>query len=164
MTTYRRLYIDGPNGRVAIYDVTTLNADLNNEPLSDPLSYVPRLHFHSDLEYPKVIGTYTGTITLPAVGISSIYTAEYVVAAHGRAGTPYVEGKISVGGVWLPLAGSTIVVQSGPPPVGASTAFGRFLALGANGTNIVIEEYSVSSTAFGSVSFDFEIYLLDTLL
>lgn len=162
MTTYRRFVLDKASAVAAIYDTTTRDLSLQNEPLSAPLSYVSRLHFHSGLDYPKVISTITGTVTLPVMGINTLRTHEYVISAHGRAGTPYVEGKVHIGGVWIPLAGSTVVAQLAAP----SAAFVRFLALGANGTNIVIEEYSLSSSGagFASVGIDYEIYLLDTLL
>ncbi len=167
MTTYRRFYLDKASGAVAVYDTTTQDLTLQNEPLSAPLSYVSRLHFHSSLHYPRIVGVYTGTLSMAAVTFNVIYTHEYVIAAHGLGGTPYVEGKIKIGGVWIALAGSTLVEQQNNVGFPLSKGYGRFLALGANGTNIVLEEYTVSYVAtpgYSSKSVDYEIYLTDMLL
>jgi len=165
--TFRRLVVDGVGGQIAIYDVSTLDPTQDNAPLSTPLSYIPRLHFHSALEYPRIISTYTGSVTLPSIGINTVRTAGYTIAAHGLAGTPYVEGKVQVGGNWYPLAGSTVVAQQNIVGNGFSLGFVRMLALGADTTNITLQEYSVSclsAPGYGSLTLNYEIYLTDTLL
>ena len=109
MTTYRRFVLDAASGVVAIYDTTTRDLALDNEPLSAPLSYVSRLHFDSRLQYPRVVSTLTGTLSLASVPQNTYYDHEHVIAAHGLGGFPYVEGKVQIGGVWRALSGSTIV-------------------------------------------------------
>ncbi len=160
MSTQRRLKYD--SGSLAIYDVESTAID--DAPLSSPLSYVSRLHFHSALEYPAVIATYSGTINLPAVSANTDYLATYTIAAHGRAGVPYVEGRINLGS-WVPLVGSVMVVQQGTTTP-TTPSFARFLHLGADATNIVLQEYSIAeqSTAYGTASFNYVIYLTNKLV
>lgn len=160
MTTLRRLKYD--SGKLAIYDVT--DGSINDNPLTDPLNNVSRLHFHSDLEYPAVIATYSGTVTLSALSADSSQDVTHTIAAHGRAGIPYVEGRILVDGIWVPLAGSVPVAsQSGNPN---APSFARFLHLGANASNIILSEYSISnrSVAYGSTSYSYVIFLTDKLV
>lgn len=160
MTTLRRLKYD--SGKLAIYDVDSGSIDDN--PLTSPLSYVSRLHFHSDLEYPAIIGTYTGTLTLPSLAADSLRVNSYTIAAHGQAGIPYVEGKIKIGSSWVPLAGSVPVAQqTGGYP---SSGFARLVHLGADGTNILLREWSISylSQAYSSSTYDYVIYLTNRLV
>jgi hypothetical protein len=160
MATQRRLKY--ASGSLAIYDVESTAID--DGPFSSPLSYISRLHFHSDLEYPAVIATYSGTVTLPSVSANTDYVATYNIAAHGRGGVPYVEGRLQVGGVWVPFAGSIPVVQ--PTGTAGESSFARFLHLGADSTNIVIQEYSTACnvSAYGSVGFNYVIYLTNKLV
>lgn len=160
MSTQRRLKYD--SGSLAIYDVESTAID--DAPLSSPLSYVSRLHFHSALEYPAIIATYTGTVTLPALSADQTYFATYILAAHGRPGVPYVEGAINIGGVWVPLAGSVPVLQQSGNVNAAS--FARFLHLGADYSYIMLREYSISEfrVGFGGGSFNYVVYLTDRLV
>ncbi len=160
MTTLRRLKYD--SGNLAIYDVESTSID--DGPLSAPLSYISRLHFHSALEYPAVIATYSGTITLDSVIANTEYWRTYIIAAHGQAGIPYVEGKINVG-TWVPLTGSVMVTQQGTTTP-TTPSFARFVHLGADATNIVLQEYSVSqlTTPYASASFNYVIYLTNKLV
>lgn len=166
--THRRLYVDGVAGVTAIYDTVGVDFETENEPLTSPLSHIPLLHFHSDLQYPAIIGTYTGSVILPAVSANNAgFTNSYTVATHGRGGTPYVEGKILVGSIWVPLAGH-VPVRQGAAPGASGPSFARFLALGANGTTITLNEYSVSSGfdggAYASESFSYVVWMFDKLV
>lgn len=164
MTTQRRLRYTSAAGALAIYDVTV--GSENDTPLTSPLSDLSRLHFHTGLTYPATIATYTGTINCAAVTNQSGATTTTVIAAHGRAGIPYVEGKISIAGNWVPFAGSVPVdQQSGSPS--SRRSFARFLHLGADATNIVITDYSLTHSAapgFSATSFSYVIYLTDMLV
>ncbi len=165
MTTLRRLKYD--SGKLAVYDVDS--AAIDDNPLTAPLSYLSRLQYHSDLEYPKVIATYTGTITLAVVTANQLLPASFTIAAHGRGAVPYVEGMVKVGGVWRGLCGSTPVDQLANPSVNATyrPGFIRWLALGADATNIYIKELTLTNQAGGftsTQSVDYRIWLLDTLL
>lgn len=159
----RRLYVDGAAGKIAIYDTTGVDFSTENEPLATPLSYVSRLHFHSDLDYPAIIQTVTGTVTLGAMSANTQQQVTHTLFSHGRAGTPYVEGRIEISGTWIPLAGSVPVDQQSGVNAGS---FARFLALGANGSTVTLEEYSIShmSTAYSAVSFDYIVYLTNVLV
>lgn len=160
MAIERRLRYTAAAGALAIYDVTT--GSENDNPLSSPLSEPSRLHFHTGLTYPATIATYTGTINLGVVAANGSAEVTTVIAAHGRAGTPYVEGKLAIGANTVPFAGSVLVVQGS----GLGDSFGRFLSLGANSSNILIHEYSVaySGVGFSATSFSYTIYLTDALV
>lgn len=165
MAIQRRLKYTAAAGALAIYDVTVGSED--DTPLSSPLSDPTRLHFHTGLVYPATIATYTGTINLGSVSAGGVAEVTTTIAAHGQAGTPYVEGKLLIGSAYVPFAGSVPVVQqSGGASPSQSPSFARFLALGANGTNIVIHEYSVARVDLGysATSFSYTIYLTNKLV
>lgn len=67
-----KLHIDGNSGVVFIGDSTLDNAST----LTDPLSVVDKLAFHSDLPYLQVIESETivTTVTFPAVNANSVNT------------------------------------------------------------------------------------------
>ncbi len=153
--------IDGVAGVAAIY---TGSDDL---PMDDPLDYVGRLKFHSGLHNIAILSVHTGQITLPAVSANSSYQSNYDIIAHGLGTTPYVEGRVTkIGGtdVSIPFAGSIVVVQQSGGPFPAETpAFMRILNLGADDTNVIINEYSVAhlDVAYSSVTIDWEVYVTD---
>lgn len=161
MTTLRRLKY--ASGKLAIYDVDSVSP--NDAPLTSPLSNISRLQFHSDLEYPAVTTIFTGTLTLPSLAANSLRQASYIVAAHGMTGYPYVEGKIKIGSVWAPLAGSVPVAQNGGGGTLAAS-FARLVALGTDSTNIVLREFSVSvaSGGYGASAYDYVIFLTDKIV
>lgn len=141
-------------GDLAVYD-ETYNG---NNPLSAPLSNIPALAFHSALEYPRVIATYTGSITLPAFAVDAIRTNSTAIVAHGQGGFPYIEGRVQIGAAWVPLIGSVVVAQAT-----LNTAWARFLTLGVDVTNILLYEYTPIG-GFPAVTLNYEIYLTDTLI
>ena len=162
----RRLYVDGLNGRMAIYDVSGVDPDTENEPLTAPLTHIPFLHFHSALEYPAVIQVYTGTLSLSAISANQEHSQVHdVTTSHGQAGVPYVEGRIFINGVWVPLAGHTPVVQQ-TTTGNSEDSFARWVALGAGTSAIVIHEYALAhmSQAYASSTHDYEVYLYNTLV
>ena len=148
-----RLKADGATGKVAIYTGT------DDLPFDTPLSYVSRLRFHSDLEYPRVISTHTGTVSLPAVGAATGYRlVTHTLFAHGLGGAPFVEGTLALGGVNVPWLGSVPAATSASGPA-------RWLHLGADATNIICREYSYGprSNTFGALSVNWTVYLTDTI-
>jgi hypothetical protein len=163
MAIQRRLKYTAAAGALAIYDVTV--GSENDTPLTSPLSDISRLHFSTALDYVATIGTYSGTINLGALAANSSADVTTVIAAHGQGGIPYVEGKISISGNWVPLSGCVVVEQLAGSP-SPHQSFARFLALGANDTNIVIHEHSISrSTAgYSSSSYSYVIYLTNMIV
>ena len=160
-----RLKADGATGKVAIYTGT------DDLPFDTPLSYVSRLRFHSDLEYPKVVSTLTGSISLPSMASNATRLHTYTIAAHGQTGQPFCEGFITHGGgsTRVPLLGS-ICVDQGPDTGGGSfrperrSFFSRWLHLGSNSTNILIQENSKCARggSFSAQTVDYTIYVTDT--
>lgn len=135
MTT--TMTIDGAAGRVAIY---TGSDDL---PLANPLSYLSRVKFHSDLNYPAIIAEYSGVLStsdLPSIAINTRRLFSHRVQAHGVSGIPWVIGSITVAGVKIACQG-TVPVQMDS----SSAGFSRWLALGADGTDIILYENGMNS-------------------
>jgi hypothetical protein len=62
----RELRMDGNSGVVAIVNYTNRNAAVSN-----PLTNLPDVYFHSSLPYLQLKQTLTGTITLP--GLAQTY-------------------------------------------------------------------------------------------
>lgn len=156
-----RLKADGTTGAIAIYSYDTAN----DAPFTTPLSNVSRLQFHSNLEYPAVVSIVSGTTTLPAVGVATHISTTHTLFAHGRGGTPYVEGYITSGlGQQVGLCGSVIVQQN----TGSSSAlrFARWVHLGADATNVYLHELgeSIDTQGYASLDLGWTVYVLDTLL
>lgn len=158
-----RLKADGQTGKVAIYFGT------DDEPFENPLDHVARLRFHSDLEYPAVVSKHTGTVSLTSMGANTIQETTHVLFAHGQGGIPFVEGTLLLGANTVSWAGSVPVAQGSWSDL-AMNQVGlhslRFLHLGANATNVVAHEYSVTShgDSFGALNVDFTVYLTDRLV
>jgi hypothetical protein len=124
--------IDGIAGKAAIY---TGNDDA---PLTDPRNNLARLKFHSDLAYPSIIAEYTGSLTMGATTTNARRLVTNRVRAHGRPGIPWVLGSFTVGGLAISACG-TVPVQQDINAYG----FARWLALGADGTDIIIYENAI---------------------
>ena len=75
------------NGKVAVYTTST-PANPSLGPLNSPLSNLGVLSFHSDLFYPRIVQTFTGTATIPAVSSVDILEAVIATHAHGLADAP----------------------------------------------------------------------------
>lgn len=154
MTTW--IDIDGATNAVAIY-----TGD-DDAPLTAPLDHVDRLKFHSSLPYPYVVDTRTGTLSLPAVAANTTErTVAHTLFAHGRASTPYTYGKITSGlSQTVPMQGG-VVVQTG---ASLGAVYPRVLHLGADATNVYINEYCSTHNTFGlsSLTLDWTVYVLET--
>ncbi len=122
-------------GKVAVWEGET-----DTLPFTNPLTYLNRVKFHSDLSYVKIVATKTFTKTIPAItGYTPERAQSYTLGAHGRTGQPFIIGRIVVNGVPVAFTGSVLVHQV------AGDSFGRWLALGADATNIYLHEYAVQS-------------------
>jgi len=104
-------------------------------PFTQPLNHLNRVKFHSSLPYTKIIDVRPVTLSLPGVSGTALRTASYALFAHGRPGQPWVLGKLTVKGYEVAFTGSVPVQQV------SGTPYARFLALGADATNVYIHEY-----------------------
>ena len=111
-------------------------------PFTDPLNHIDRLKFHSSLDYVKIIDVKTFTFTAPEVRGVLERVASYTLGAHGRPGIPFFIAKIVVNGVPVAFSGSV--------PTHASNGLVRWLAIGADATNIIVHEYSIQSGTAGA--------------
>ena len=147
------LFARGSDGVVAIFTGS-------DDVVSNPTADLSRVLFHSALEYPAVISITTQSIELPSrttTPATPVY-AIHNLFAHGRGGIPFVFGIITNMGN-LSLAGSVPV--DGDPPF-----YGRFVTLGADGTNVVLHENTVgrSTTTYAARTLTVRVYITDLLL
>lgn len=157
-----RLRAEGDTGTVAIY---TGN---DNAPFNNPLNNVSRLRFHSDLDYPKIVRTLTGTLTIAGLTSPDTRITTHQVGNHQQNGQPFCEGWIKVNGTnpRVPLIGS-VCIRQGHGGANDRRGFGgNWVHLGSNGTKVLIAEYSLAmqgdSKLASSVDIDYEIYITDT--
>lgn len=147
-----RLFARGSDGVVCIH---TGDDDVVDDPFVD----LSRVLFHSDLEYPSIIATYTPSVTLPARSSNTYQDATHTLFAHGQAGIPFVLGYISNMSN-VALAGSV------PVDLDTSSGFGRWVDLGADATNVVLHEQSVvkSGGSLSSRGLNLVVYVTDLIL
>lgn len=148
------LYVDGVNGKAAIYTGT------DDLPFSAPLSYPSRVLFHTDLPTIGIVTTATVGVTLSAKSITG--TANYApgqqsiaLFAHGQAGIPYVEGVITSGlSQRVTLAGSVLLHQH------------RWVHLGADSTYVYLQDawQQTPSLVVPGFSLGLTVYITDYLL
>lgn len=153
-------------GRCAVW---TGDDDL---PFIDPLNHLDRVKFHSDLDYIRVIEERTVTLSLPTRSNFQQATGSYTLFPHGRAGFPFILGKLDINGFPVAFTG-TVPVQMGVT-VGGSVSprhFGRWLSLGADATNVVVHEYAVAEwatssiyTRYDAIDIDITVYITDEIL
>jgi hypothetical protein len=160
-----RLIADG-NGNVAVYDYTIPN----DNPYSNPLGDVSRLRFHSTLRYPGVVNTVSMNVTLNAAPAAQRHVRTAIpLFAHGRGGIPFVEGKIISGlSRVIALCGSVPVQQVyvAGPNINFDNAFPRVVHLGADSTNVYLNDYysTYQTTGFPALTLGLEIYVTDVNL
>lgn len=83
------------DGKVAVYT----DADPSNPstaPLTAPLSNLSKIKFHSDLFYPKIVSSHSGSFTIPAIGRNGKASGHLVTIAHGLSGAPICLGDVTV--------------------------------------------------------------------
>lgn len=153
-------------GRAAVW---TGDDDL---PFTDPLNHLDRVKFHTDLDYIRVIEERSLTLSLPLRSNFQSAVASYPLFSHGRAGFPFILGKVNVNGIPVAFTG-TVPVQMGVS-VGGSVAprhFGRWLSLGADATDVIVHEYAVAEwatssvyTQYDAIDLDITVYVTDEIL
>lgn len=132
-------------GRVAIWTGS------DYAPFTDPMNNLDRVKFHSLLDYVRVVKTITRTVSLPSISAAGSgqsdpgsRVASYTLGAHGMGYTPFIVGLITVNGVRQAFTGSVLVhTVAAPNATSVNDMFGRWLALGADATNVYVHEYAV---------------------
>lgn len=156
------------SGKIGIW------SDASDElPFTTPLSYLNRVKFHSDLAYIGVVSTITTTISLPSFSSGPERVASYNItpSGHGQSGFPFVIGKAVIGGHDIGFTGS-VCVQKNESGAASDTyeCYGRFLALGADDTNVYVHEYAVCSNGptvwygYSALDVDIVCYITDRIL
>ena len=147
-----RVKADGATGAIAIYTYSGSDA-----PFTSPLSNIPSLLFHSDLRSISITSVVTGSVTLSAHSANTSGRQAYTLFAHGKGGTPYVEGRLTSPA--YPLVGSVPVETQ-------SQGYARLVHLGADATYVYLHEIYAAeqSTAYGTLGLTYEVYVSDVLL
>jgi len=82
-------------GKTAVY--TDANpAAPSTAPLTSPLTNLGVLKFHSDLFYPKIVSSHSGSFTIPSVGRNGTNSGHLVTIAHGLGAAPIALGDMTV--------------------------------------------------------------------
>lgn len=157
------LEIDAGIGRAGIW-----TGD-DRAPYIDPLNNLSRVRLHTDLDYIRVVETRVAPLSLPAVTGVTSRVASYPLFAHGRAGFPFILGEVAVNGERVGFTGS-VPVQFGVQPNTRPGFFGRWLALGADATEVIVHEYLVAYhfgsgyESFAAIDLDITVHITDESL
>lgn len=148
--TELRFRARGTDGRVAIYTGS------DDAPFDNPTANLSRVQFHSDLLYPAIVKEQSGTLNLLSRGPNGEGREAHNLFAHGKSGTPMVIGYATLAGQRVGLCGS-VPVQMLP------RGWGRWIALGADATNVKIAEtwFAQNDAAFSSISIPWTAYVFD---
>lgn len=137
----------------------------DDAPFSDPTSNLARVKYHSDLAYVKVIQAQVVNVNLSARSGGPGGVASYTLFAHGLTGYPFVFGKVFVGGEPVAFTGSIPIQRPS-----ANDWYARWLALGADATNVYLHEYWIAGgnpgnwETYSALSLDVEVYVTDEIL
>lgn len=134
------------HGRVAIW-----TGEGDTDPFFNPKNNMNRVKFHSDLDYVTITKVLNKTVTIPAIpssgsgqGDPGVRAQSYSLGGHGVNGTPFIVGIITVSGEPMAFTGSVLVHhRSAPNASSIDDSFGRFLALGADASQMYVHEYAV---------------------
>lgn len=142
--------------------------DVGDLPLTNPGDYWDRLRFHSGAYYAKIIDVQTVTVNFPAMAADENREHTYTLFAHGRSGTPVVKGRATIGGEAINIAGH-VPIQSGYHTLWFGRPYGvysRFVALGADDTNVILHEYAKAprDTGYSSLSLDVTVYVWEEII
>lgn len=148
-----RLFARGSDGVVCIHTGS-------DNVVSNPLLDLSRVLFHSGLEYPSVIATYTPSVTLPLRNSNTYLDSSHTLFAHGRGGIPFVLGYITNLGSNPALAGSVPVQHD------TSSGFARWVNLGADSTNVKLHEQCCvkNGSSVAAITLNMTVYVTDLLL
>lgn len=162
------------SGKAAVWsDPNPANPNL--APLTNPLSNIANIKFHSDLFYPRVIsGPHTGSGTIPALSTNTKASGTLVTIPHGQAAAPMAIGFATVtfqvlGATTFPLNG-TIMLQSNEITTAMSDIVKHlcyrlcFLQMSSDATNVTLNywNYGTNGPAV-ALPISWTIYILDLL-
>lgn len=176
------------SGKVAVYSDAN-PASPSTAPLTNPLGNLGVIDFHSDLFYPKIVNTFSGSGTIPAVTAGlQVLSTTHATHAHGLGAAPLTLGKVSVtlsnephrttlgtgdpvtSSYVLPFNGTLMMSDyerpaNGPYPSQRLTFCPSFMTIESDGTNVYLKSLRYSSyfTSRASISFSYTIYVLDLL-
>lgn len=128
-----RFRADGVSGKAAIYEAS------DDAPFNDPRANLSRLHFHSDLDYIAFTqGTPAISSSITLDGSQGFYyrATPHNLGGHGKAGIPFVYGRIYARGAWIPLCGTVPVYEWSS----ASAHNLVCVTLAVDGTNVYLAE------------------------
>lgn len=118
-------------------------------PISDPLSHLDKVKFHSSLDYVEFDQSISGSITFPSRSFGSVGVATYPVLAHGRGVAPMVVASCTISGNDVPLAGF-VPIQT----AGSGGLFRRSIFVSSDATYVSIgESYIARGPASATVEF-----------
>jgi hypothetical protein len=143
------LEIDAGIGRGAIW-----TGD-DRAPFTDPRAHLDRVLWHSALDYIRIVETRTFTLNLPEREDIYQATGSYPLFDHGRSGIPFILGSVDVNGEPVAFTGSVPVTMGLNAPRTGPDIYGRWLALGADATSVIVHEYVVGSHAGGPAAQNF---------
>lgn len=149
-----RLRARGTDGRLSIH------TGGDDAPFSNPLGNLRRVLFHSELDYPAIVATRTGSTSFAAVAANKRRNEVKRLFAHNRPGIPLVFGVIT-------NLGPDPVTFAGSVPVPLDIyGFGRWLTLGANANDVIIHEQAVAhaKAKLGAVTIAWKVFVMDTNL
>ena len=119
-------------GKAAIWDNAT-----DTLPFDDPVTNISRVKFHSDLDYDAAVDVRTGTANMPARTVLNGNTT-VTLFAHGQGGTPYIRGRMTIGGQDIDIVGSVPISVTGE-------GHARFVSIGADATNVYLTDAYTSA-------------------
>lgn len=112
---------------------------------SDPFSDISRVRFHSDFQYPSIVESVSGSVTLPAVAADAARYHTYELYEHGIEGHPFVTGRVTD----YPTSGVNVALEGSVPFYGDTYGFARWLTLGSTETHVVLHEQTITRDAVG---------------
>lgn len=143
------LEIDAGLGRGAIWKGE------DRAPFTDPRDNLDRVLWHSALDYIRIVETRRVTLNLPEREDIYQETGSYTLFDHGRTGIPFILGVVDVNGEPVGFTGSVPVTMGLNASQTGPSIYGRWLALGADETSVIVHEYVVGSHAGGSAAQNF---------
>jgi len=159
-------------GALAVYETANVLAP-DNGPMTNPLSNLSVLKFHSSLRYPRFIPTKVvdRTHTLNPNPDNRMVKEVIELYAHGMGDTPVVFAKYTSGSSTLEGVNPPSMMPADTPWAGSlpliSWGFGMAIwgSIGANSTHVLLFlEGPVTDVpgTLGNYTFNFRIYVLDT--
>lgn len=161
-----KLFARQSDGLVVIYQGDT-------NVIEDPLVDLSRLFLHSNLRYVTVVNVVTGSFDLGAIGHPDFTAINHTLNVHGVDGVPFVFGRLVDvdsgfdGDVTYPWVGHVPVQWPRIYNYNLNNGGSRWLALGADDTNILANEIGINpfvSTTIPAITVNYEVFVTDLIL